>query len=83
MTGCRYATAALARAPLRWVTWYQPTPSWRAPLKSSFESWPHARAASMNACDISLRARPSDTGSGPPLPCHSSAPRSLSSARLK
>ena len=26
--------AAEQRRPLRWVTWYQPTPSWRGPLKS-------------------------------------------------
>ncbi len=36
-----------------------------------------------NARVSGLSERPSATGSGPPVPCHSSAPRSLSSARLK
>ena len=38
---------------------------------------------SRKAPHIALRARASDTGSGPPAPWNSDAPRSLSSARMK
>ena len=83
ITGCRYPTAALARAPFRCVTWYQPTPSCSAPLKSSFAARPVAAAESRNAWASGLRERPSDTESGPPAPWYSSSPRSLSSESLK
>jgi hypothetical protein len=73
----------LARAPLLQVSWYMPTPSCAAPLKSSLGSSPAAAAASTNAFVSGLSLRASDTGSGPPAPCQSSTPRSLSSARLK
>ena len=69
--------------PLRWVTWYQPNPSWLAALKSGFSGYPAASAASSHTPDRKLCARPSETDSGPPTPWYSSAPRSLSSARLK
>ena len=73
----------LARRPSRWVTWYQPKPSCSPSLKSSLAGRPIASAASRNAWHMTLRARASLTGSGPPAPWNSLAPRSLSSARLK
>src|SRR6185437_11713443 len=49
MAGCRYAVAAEQRWPFFCVSWYQPTPSWRAPLKSSLALAPCSWAAAMNA----------------------------------
>ena len=72
-----------ARIPARWVTWYIPAPSCSGPLKSSVGAMPASAAASIHASDIGLRDRFSATGSGPPAPCSSDAPRSLSSARRK
>ena len=60
-----------------------PTPSCVAPLKSSLRASPACTPASTKAEHMTLRDRLSDTGSGPPAPWNSSAPRSLSSARLK
>ena len=82
-TGCRNATAVEQRMPLRWVTWYRPTPSCAAALKSSFASSPTCSAASTQASAIGLFERLSLTVSGPPTPWYSFSPRSLSSLFLK
>src|SRR5512135_1285856 len=83
MAGRRYAAAAEHRWPFRVVVWYQPTPSWRGPLKSSLALAPCSWAAWMNAaqaCDLYLGSL---TASGPPVPWYALGPRELSSARLK
>ena len=69
--------------PPRWVTWYIPAPSCVGPLKSSLRGRPAWTAASTQARHIGLFERLSHTLSGPPAPCHSDAPRWLSSARRK
>ena len=81
--GRRKASAQLQRMPSRWVSWKRPTPSWRAPLKSGFSSWPASLAASTIASTSGCIERLSLTLSGPPAPCQASSPRSLSSERLK
>ena len=68
---------------MRWVTWYQPTPSWRGPLKSSLAVAPCSRAAAMNASQAGDLYRGSLTASGPPAPWYAEAPRTLSSDRRK
>ena len=83
MAGCRYAAAAEQRWPFRWVSWYQPTPSWRGPLKSSLAFAPCSTAAAMNAAQAWDLYRGSVTASGPPVPWYGLAPRELSSDRLK
>src|SRR3984893_18655492 len=60
MAGCRDAVAAEQRWPFFCVSWYQPTPSWRGPLKSSLAFAPCSWAAAMNA----LQARDLYRGSG-------------------
>src|SRR5260370_38404913 len=65
MAGCRYAAAAEQRRPFRWVSWYQPTPSWRGPLKSSLALAPCSCAAAMNASQAGDLYRGSVTASGP------------------
>ena len=56
----------LPRRPSRVVSWYQPKPSWRGPLKSSLAGSPRAAAASRKASDSPVRASESETRSGPP-----------------
>jgi hypothetical protein len=68
MAGCRYAVAAEHLWPFRWVSWYQPTPSWRGPLKSSLATAPCSCAAAMNAAQAADLYRGSVTLSGPPVP---------------
>jgi hypothetical protein len=75
--------AALQRSPLRCVTWKVPKPSCSAPLKSGLTGWPASTPARTKASRQRAGLRSSATFSGPPLPCHASAPRSLCSARLK
>ena len=75
--------AAEHRWPFRTVSWYQPTPSWRGPLKSSLATAPCSRAAAMNASQAWDLYRGSVTASGPPVPWYALAPRELSSALLK
>src|SRR5260370_42432106 len=83
MAGCREAVAAEHRRPLRWVTWYQPTPSWRGPLKSSLAVAPCSRAAAMNASHAVGLYRGTLTPSAPPAPWHADPPRAFASAPRK
>src|SRR5271166_1108384 len=83
MAGGREAVAAEHLWPFRWVSWYQPTPSWRGPLKSWLAAAPCSWAAAMNAPQAGDLYRGSVTASGPPVPWNAEAPRELSSARRK
>src|SRR4029077_4850120 len=83
MAGCRYAVAAEQRWPFRWVSWYQPTPSWRGPLKSLLAAPPCSRAAAVTARRGGVLSGGWVPAGGPPMPWYGPAPRELSSALLK
>src|SRR5712692_6463164 len=75
--------AVLALRPRRVVVWKNPAPSCEAPLKSGLTGMPVSAAAAMKAAERGSACTRSETGSGPPAPWKSSAPRSWFSAFLK
>src|SRR3954454_19231238 len=83
MAGGREAGGGGERWPFLMVVWYQPTPSWRGPLKSSLALAPCSWAAWMNASQALDLYVGSLTVSGPPAPWYGLAPRELFSARRK